>query len=105
VSWLDRIERWHNWASDTRFVWLPFEKLRPKKSQTISLQRRIVMALAFGGYYGGFVLIRILLWGEAVQIKAIAQTLLTATLIFFGWFNLVTAPLWNRRARRLIRDN
>jgi hypothetical protein len=100
VSWLDFIEKWHNRASDTRFVWFPFEKLRPKKTEQISVVRRALMAVSFGTYCGVFIALRHFLWNQSLSLAATGATTLTVIAAFFLWFNLVTAPLWNRRARR-----
>jgi hypothetical protein len=58
------------------------------------------MALFFGLYYEAFFLLRGLLFGQHFQIVSMLFQLGLWVLSFFLWFNLVTAPLWNRRARR-----
>lgn len=105
MSWLDSLERLHNRASDTRFVWFPFERLRPRTDEFISLSRRVVMALTFGGYSCVFVIGKRLLLGEPIHPDATARTATLAVAVFYAWFSLVTAPLWNRRARRMRRQS
>lgn len=97
---LDVLEKWHNRASDTAFVWFPFQRLRPDPATPILLARKVQMALCFGPYYGAFYLLRQLAWGEVGNWREGLATLAIAVAVFFAWFSLVTAPLWNRRARR-----
>lgn len=98
---LDTFQRWHDWASDTDFVWFPFQKLRPDPSTPILLGRRVRMAVCFGVYYGAFYLLRNLIWGHGATVRSGFVTIGISIVCFFAWFSMLTAPLWNRRARRL----
>jgi hypothetical protein len=101
VPALDTIERWHNRASDTDFVWFPFQRLRPDPATSISMGRRMKMAVCFGLYFGAFYLIRNLIWGDGETFRSGSVAIGISIVCFFAWFSIVTAPLWNRRARRL----
>jgi hypothetical protein len=98
---MDWLEYWHNRASDTRFVWFPFEKLRPASHELLLFKPRVIMSLCFGLYYGLFYLLRKFLIGVKLDDRFVVDAFVVATLGFFIWFNLVTAFFWNRRARRL----
>lgn len=100
-STLDRIERLHNRASDTAFVWFPFNRLRPLPHQSITIARCSIMAICFGIYYGAMLSLRQSIFGAEIFSRVILTNSLGAFAVFFLWFNLVTATLWNRRARRL----
>ena len=101
MHWLNRIEEFHNRLSDTRWVWFPFEILRPARDAVISVPRRAVMALAFGGYYAFFLTLRGWIAGDAGDALVIGRRFAMATVVLYAWFNVVTATFWNRRARRL----
>jgi hypothetical protein len=58
------------------------------------------MAVVFGAYYGFFFTLKGTLFGDRAFFASIATDVLVAIGIFFAWFSLVTAPLWNRRAKR-----
>ena len=103
-NWLDTIERLHNKASDTAFVWFPFNWMRPAASESMSMARRLRMTLAFGIYYGLSYAVTGALFRDRPLLAFGPGSVLSAMAIFFVWFNLVTAPLWNRRARRYRRD-
>ena len=96
---LDRIEHWHNWASDTRAVWFPFEFLRIPKDTLLSFPRRLAMTFCFGTLTWVLLLLRI--WNSSVDLGELLGLALKVYLVFFAWFNGVTAYFWNRRARRL----
>ncbi len=99
--WMQKIEDWHNWASETDFVWFPFRRLKPKPDQLISLSDCLKMAFLFGPFYSLYNFLRVCIFGRTMDLKELALSMLIFTLFFFVWFNLVTANLWNRRARRL----
>jgi hypothetical protein len=101
---VDRIEALHNKASDTDFVWFPFLFLKLKPEQSLTLRRRAVMTLRFAPYFVAFLELRRFLFGRPVDGARIVSDLAVWLVVFFGWFNLVTATFWNRRARRLARE-
>ena len=101
MSFIEKIEYWHNRASDTKFVWFPFNSLMPSPENKIHMRLKIKMAIYFGIYYGLFASIRDFIISDSDLLQSLSQNLLIATLFFLVWFNVVTAPLWNMRAERL----
>jgi hypothetical protein len=100
---LDRIEYWHNRASDTNFVWFPFLFLKLKPAQQMGVGRRIIMTLCFAVYFTIWVIIRHLIFGTGINLAQTGTSFLYSFAAFFIWFNFVTATFWNRRSQRLIR--
>lgn len=100
-SFFKKVESAHNRAANARFVWFPFEFLKPLPNQSISLGRTVVMAVLFGIYFGIFFGVKKWVFGDLVDGRMMVETTGTAILTFLAWFNLVTAPLWNRRVRQL----
>lgn len=98
--WLEKLEKAHNQASDTTFVWFPFTWLRPLVTEEISTPRRIFMALAFGVYYGTFFSLKDYFFNNRAFFESIWTNTIGAIALFFVWFSIVTTPLWNRRAKR-----
>jgi hypothetical protein len=98
---LYRIERLHNWASDTNFVWFPFLWLKLRPEQELTFAHRMKMTLFFGLYFGLLNVVRQALLGDPGSVRALALSVAEATGFFFFWFNLVTAFFWNRRASRM----
>lgn len=96
-----RLEHWHNWASDTKFVWFPFYWMKPKIHDLLSVPRTTAMAILFSIYYNLWYLARNFAFGVAFDIEHAAWGQLFFFVFFFVWFNLLTRPLWNRRARKL----
>lgn len=91
---------WHNRASDTAFVWFPFNFLKPKSNSPIGLVLKSKMIICFGIYYGVFAGLRNVIFSRAELVPEILECIGWSVLIFTLWFNLVTAPLWNSRAKR-----
>jgi|GEM_PF-1552988 len=102
---LDRLEEWHNWASDTKVVWFPFEQLRVPKDQTLSWGKRLIMTFCFASLTTLLVMLKIFLVEGKLDLQVVCRILLQIHLLFFVWFNTATAFFWNRRARRLQRIN
>jgi hypothetical protein len=90
----------HNWLSDRDFIWWPFSFLRPEPATAMTIKHTLLMTGCFAGLsllmFVGF---------SAVNNMLTASSLVDTFFICFGgfftWFNLVTKPLWNYRARRL----
>lgn len=97
---IDKIVDFHGILSDKDFIWWPFSFLRPEKDQEITMNTKIVMTLCFGGA-SSLMLMVVALMNNAFELKTQLQTFLVLIAAFFVWFNLITAPLWNARARRL----
>jgi len=62
------------------------------------------MAFLFGSYFGLFFCLKRIIWAEPLEWGEFFKTSSFAILAFWIWFNLVTAPLWNRRSRRLLKE-
>lgn len=94
---LDIIAQFHNWLSDKDFIWWPFSFLRPDKNMPMTFKDTFLMTGCFGGL--AFLMFAIM------AVMNNAMTFDYAVSIFFScfggfliWFNLITKPLWNRRA-------
>jgi hypothetical protein len=99
---LDFVEYWHNWASDTNFVWLPFLNLKLKPFEALSFGRLCIMAVCFGSYFNVVYGLKKILFSDGVTARDLASSQVFFMFGFFVWFVLVTRPLWNRRAHRLM---
>ncbi len=97
---IEQIEFWHNKASDTKFVWFPFNFLKPEPNVKIDLKLKIQIIICFGLYYEFFATIRRWLFSGLEVWTVAVQGVMWAVLFFAIWFNVVTAPLWNMRAKR-----
>jgi hypothetical protein len=101
---IEQIEFWHNKASDTKFVWCPFGFLKPEANVLIGNMLKLKMTLCFGLYYGLFAAIRSWLFSNSDLLIELARDTIWALLFFAFWFNAVTAPIWNMRAKKLQRE-
>lgn len=100
-----KIEDGHNQLSDTDFVWFPFLFLKLKPNQVMDVRHRLKMTPFFALYFALGAAVRDWILGAGVSLASSAEAFAWGFAIFFIWFNLVTAPLWNRRARRLSGSN
>jgi hypothetical protein len=98
---LSKIEEVHNYLSDFNYVWWPFLFLKPQPHERISFKRTLIMAPCFALYFLAAAILKDFLRGNAIELSQSIEYFVKGTLVFFFWFNLVTAPLWNRRAQRL----
>lgn len=90
----------HNWLCDKDFIWWPFSFLRPAPHECITFYQAWLMTLCFGGMT--FIIFTVYaIMNNAFDLSAGVLTLISCLLSFFLWFNLITRPLWNRRARML----
>ena len=97
---LDLLTQFHNWISDKDFIWWPFSFLRPEPHVPMTFKLTLVMTLSFGGL--AFVMFSVMaLMNNALTFDYALSIFLTSFFGFFLWFNLITKPLWNRRANRL----
>ncbi|MGA0164075.1 MAG: hypothetical protein ACO3LE_07505 [Bdellovibrionota bacterium] len=101
---LQKLENWHNWASDTKVVWFPFLFLKLRPHQLLTRKRILIMTPCFATYFCFSYLLSQSLLGRTYSLQAIFENLGLFLLIFFVWFNLVTYSFWNRRARRLQKE-
>jgi hypothetical protein len=99
---LDLLTQFHNWLSDKDFIWWPFSFLRPEPQVPMTFKLTLLMTLAFGGLAFGMFSIMALM-NNALTFDYAVSIFFTCFLGFFLWFNLITKPLWNRRAHRLKR--
>jgi len=67
----------------------------------MSFPHRLKMTVCFAIYFLVGYLVRGTLMGQGLTLPLVVRGLTLGLVIFFVWFNTVTAPLWNRRARRL----
>ena len=99
-KFLSVIPNAHNWLSDKDFIWWPFSFLRPAPNASMSFQHTLYMTGCFGGLsflmFVGFSVVNNMFTGSSA-----INTLLICFGGFFAWFNIVTRPLWNYRARQL----
>lgn len=97
---LNLITLMHNWISDKDFIWWPFSFLKPEPKEAMTSKLTFLMTLCFGGL--SFLMFSVLaVANNAFTLEASVTTFFGCFLGFFAWFNLVTKPLWNRRAREL----
>lgn len=90
----------HNWLSDKDFVWWPFSFLRPKPNEFITFQLTLTMAACFG-VLTGVILAFFYIANGAFEFGSSLFTLVICFVGFLVWFNIITRPLWNYRARQL----
>lgn len=97
---IDLLAAFHNWLSDKDFVWWPFSFLKPEPQVSITFRHTLIMAGCFGGLTFIFFTVFALM-NNAFTLNYLMMTLMTCTLGFLLWFNAITRPLWNHRARKL----
>lgn len=96
----DIITQFHNWLSDKDFIWWPFSFLKPMPSEVMTFKLTTYMTLCFGGL--AFLMFSIMaIMNNAFSFSYGASVFFSCFGGFFIWFNVVTKPLWNRRARVL----
>ena len=90
----------HNWLADKDFIWWPFSFLRPEPKTLMTVKHTILMTACFGGLsvlmFVGFAVVN-----NMFTASSAINTVLICFGGFFAWFNLVTRPFWNYRARQL----
>ncbi len=97
---LDLVTHFHGWLSDKDFVWWPFSFLRPGPKVPMTFGLTLMMTGCFGGL--GFLMFTVMaIANNAFTLDAAVSTFAFCFGGFFIWFNSVTRPLWNRRARQL----
>ncbi|MFT4547865.1 MAG: hypothetical protein ACI8XO_002245 [Verrucomicrobiales bacterium] len=102
MSLSDRITESHGRLSDLKVVWWPFLFLKPPSASTpITLGRMAVMVICFAGWLMIGLILRELIFGEprSLTLEKLLSLYGYGIVGFSVWFNLVTRPLWNRRAR------
>jgi hypothetical protein len=98
----DLITQLHNWLSDKDFIWWPFSFLRPEPQVPMTLKLTSLMTACFGGL--AFLMFTIMaIMNNAFTADTAIQTFFFCFAGFFFWFNAITKPLWNRRARTLAK--
>jgi hypothetical protein len=96
----DLLTDFHNWLSDKDFIWWPFSFLRPEPNVPMTLSHTLQMTGCFGGL--AFVMFTVMaIMNNAFTAETAVMTFLGCFGGFFIWFNLITKPFWNRRARAL----
>lgn len=90
----------HNWLSDKDFIWWPFSFLKPEPHVIMTFKLTFIMSSCFGGL--AFLMFTVFSFmNNMFSFDSMISTLFMTFGGFFIWFNLVTKPLWNIRARRL----
>ena len=98
---MDKLEKIHNQLSDLKIVWFPYLFLKPEPHELILWPRILKMAPCFSLYFVLGAAVRDILLGNGFELGLIPIYFIYGVFGFLVWFNVVTAPLWNRRARRL----
>lgn len=97
---LNVLTDFHNWVTDKDFVWWPFSFLRPEPKELMTFKLTMMMTACFSTL--AFLMFTALaVANNAFTAGNAMATLLSCFIGFFLWFNLITKPLWNRRARSL----
>lgn len=100
MKFLELIARPHNWLSDRDFIWWPFSFLRPEPHMVMTFKHTLLMTGCFGGL--AFVMFASMaVMNNAFNVDGALQMFAFCFGGFFTWFNVVTKPLWNIRARSL----
>ena len=90
----------HNWLSDKDFIWWPFSFLRPEPHVLMTFKMTSLMTCCFGSL--AFLMFTVMaVMNNAFTLEYAISVFLSCFGGFFLWFNLITKPLWNRRARAL----
>jgi hypothetical protein len=97
---LKKIENFHNYLSDTNYVWFPFLFLKLKPQKELTIVHMLKMTLCFGLYFGLMYHVKVYFETDQLSLEAILISILKGLVLFFVWFNAVTRPLWNRRVKR-----
>lgn len=100
---VDAFEQFMNELSDQDWGWWPFLRLRPAKSERITLGRLVRMAVAYGAVYGTLCGAFFAILGR-ITFPSILPVAIAFVPIFFVAYGLTFVPMWNRRARRLSRE-
>lgn len=101
----ENIIHWHGKISDHNVIWFPYTFLRPKPHQFIGLKQSVIIMPALWGLYMGLPYGLFFMFAKGWPILDVALFIAKFTLFFLFWFNAVTRPLWNARARRLSSQN
>ena len=101
MRFLDRLTTFHNRLSDTPLVWWPYGFLRPARQDPITFIRTLVMAPCFALYFLLAYLARQVIFDDPIVLAALPTLYLRLCAGFVIWFNAVTRPIWNRRARHI----
>jgi len=97
---LNVLALFHNWLSDKDFIWWPFSFLRPEPKEYLTFKLTFLMTACFGGLaFMMFMIFAVV--NNAFYFNSAVSTFFMCFFGFFIWFNLVTKPLWNHRAREI----
>ncbi len=99
---IEIIPNFHNWLSDKDFIWWPFSFLKPAPATIMTFKLTLLMTACFGGLsflmFTAFAVVN-----NMFTASSAVNTFFFCFLGFFSWFNLITKPLWNYRAKKLLR--
>jgi hypothetical protein len=89
---------------DRDAFWGPFARFRPAQNQRFTVLRALLLASAFGGFFGlALNLIAALCSGGIAQLPSIYAIPLVLAATSFVGLQWLLAPVWNRRAHWLNR--
>lgn len=95
---LSVIAQFHNWLSDKDFMWWPFSFLRPERHVPMSFKDTSLMTVCFGGL--AFIMFIVMaIMNNALTFDYVVSIFFSCFGGFFLWFNLITKPCWNYRAK------
>jgi len=97
---LEIIASIHNWLADKDFIWWPFSFLRPTPQTYMSFKMTLIMTGCFSGLSMGMYIV-FTLANNIFEISSCINVGLICLVGFFVWFNVITKPLWNVRAKKL----
>ena len=99
---IDLIANSHNWLADRDFIWWPFSFLRPSPKELMTFKHTLLMTACFGGLtFLMFAFFAVA--NNAATLENLFSMFISCFLGFFIWFNVVTRPFWNYRAKALTK--
>ncbi len=110
---LDKIEEFVNWLNDMDWGWRPVLSLRPPKDRDMDNRLLVKLSLIFGSAIGAFfsalfLFVDVTTGNGTITIGDILFDALyylpAGWILFFLVFKMTFAYFWNRRARRLRRN-
>ena len=98
---MSKIAEIHNWLADKDFIWWPFSFMKPEPNELMTISKTNKMTLFFAG--STFLLFMFLnMMDSGFSLKNEFYRLIVLFVSFNLWFNLVTKPLWNIRAKKIL---
>ena len=98
---MEAIVYWHGKVSDTNYIWFPYLFLKPAPSESISLIKSTFIMAPLWGLYMGLPYGLYFMYSQGWSISDTGLLVAKFGLFFVFWFNIVTRPLWNSRAKQI----